>query len=122
MASTFSTVKLNACLVDEARREADLFHRSIAGQIEHWARLGRALENAKGFSLERVRKALAGELKIEALSDSEQDAFFSELHAQFESPSPTLTANYAELGRQRQAVRAPRRRSKTDPPGSKSAA
>jgi hypothetical protein len=113
MASNFSTVKLNSHLVDEARREAELFHRSIAGQIEHWAKLGRAIENAKGFSIERVRTALAGELKIEDLSGEEQDAFFSDLGDQFESPSPELKAAYAQLGEDRRAARVRRRKSET---------
>jgi hypothetical protein len=37
-------VKLSDALIDEARNAAALEHRSVAGQIEHWARLGRALE------------------------------------------------------------------------------
>lgn len=122
MASNFSTVKLNSRLVDEARREAELFQRSIAGQIEHWAKLGRAIENAKGFSIERVRTALAGELKIEDLSDDEQDAFFTDLGDQFDPASPALKAGYAKLGVERQAARARRRRSEAKAQGAKSAA
>jgi len=109
MAQTFSTVKLSSRLVDEARREAELLHRSIAGQIEHWARLGRAIENAEGFSIERVRQTLAGELKIENLGEAEQDAFFANLGAAFEAPSPELEAGYALLGEQARKARAGRR-------------
>lgn len=106
MAQTFSTVKLSSLLVDEARQEAELLHRSIAGQIEHWVRLGRAVENAEGFSIARVRQALAGELKLETLADDEQDAFFAGLGGAFESPSPELAGGYARLGEQARAARA----------------
>ena len=122
MASNFSTVKLNSHFVDEARREAELFHRSIAGQIEHWAKLGRAIENARGFSIERVRSALAGDLKIEDLSGDEQDAFFTDLGDQFESPSSALKSGYAKLGEDRQAARARRRKSETQAQSTKTAA
>ena len=72
--SNFASVKLNRAFVGEARREAELLHRSVGGQIEHWARLGRAIENAQGFSIERVRQTLQGDLKLEALSLAEQEA------------------------------------------------
>jgi hypothetical protein len=37
-------VKLSNGLIEDARAAAELEHRSVASQIEHWARLGRALE------------------------------------------------------------------------------
>lgn len=37
-------VKLSDALVEEARVAADLENRSVASQIEHWARLGRVVE------------------------------------------------------------------------------
>jgi hypothetical protein len=109
MTSKFSTVKLNSGLVDEARREAELFHRSLGSQIEHWARLGRAIENAEGVSITRVRAALEGRLKIDECSEAEQDAFFGELHTVFEAPAPEVSKAYAERGQQRRAAQAARR-------------
>ena len=37
-------VKLSDILYDAAREAADLSHRSLSAQIEHWATLGRAIE------------------------------------------------------------------------------
>ena len=37
-------VRLSAALVQEARETGQLMERSIASQIEYWARLGRAVE------------------------------------------------------------------------------
>lgn len=39
-------VKLSDALVNAARTEAPVAHRSIPGQIEHWASLGRSVEMA----------------------------------------------------------------------------
>jgi hypothetical protein len=37
-------VKLSDTLYDAAREAADLSHRSLSAQVEHWATLGRAIE------------------------------------------------------------------------------
>lgn len=42
--SSFASVKLPATLVEKARNAAQPMRRSVAGQIEYWATLGRALE------------------------------------------------------------------------------
>ena len=105
MSAAFQTIKLNGNLVDLARQDAPLFSRSIAGQVEHWARLGRAVESAPGFTLARVRAALAGTLDAGSLSDDEwtlfEDMRFSALG---EDPNPAVDAYFAELGRQPGAV------------------
>ena len=44
--SGFTSVKLAAALVDDARAAALTMRRSVASQIEYWATLGRALESA----------------------------------------------------------------------------
>ena len=38
-------VKISDALMMDARANAELADRSIAGQIEHWARLGKAVES-----------------------------------------------------------------------------
>ena len=76
MSDTHATLRLRRELVEAAREEAELFGRSTAAQIEHWARLGRAFEAARGATTERVRQALQGRLPIETLGEVEQDAVF----------------------------------------------
>jgi hypothetical protein len=39
-------VKLSDALVLDARLSGEIFQRSIAGQVEYWARLGRTLEDS----------------------------------------------------------------------------
>lgn len=58
--SPFSSVKLSAELVEKARDAAQPMRRSVASQIEYWATLGRALENA-GLSAQDSRALLARE-------------------------------------------------------------
>ena len=91
MPGRFSTVRLNSELIEAARGEADLLHRSLGGQIEHWARLGRAIEDV-GLPLKRVRQALEGSLRIEALSRVEQDQLFDLLGGRFRNPPEAVRA------------------------------
>ena len=52
--SSMSAVRISKQLAAAAKVEARAMHRSIAGQIEHWADLGRALE-ALGLSAEELK-------------------------------------------------------------------
>jgi hypothetical protein len=51
------SIRVSDTLFAEAEREARLMHRSIAAQVEHWVKLGRALEGA-GLSVAAIRSAL----------------------------------------------------------------
>lgn len=59
-ATPFSSVKLPAALVDKARDAAQPMRRSVASQIEYWATLGRALEQA-GLSTQDSQALIARE-------------------------------------------------------------
>lgn len=79
-------VKLSDELVESARHESDIYSRSMAQQIEHWARIGRAVERTGAFS-ERVRAALKAELEFDALSSEEKLAYLSELERRIHMPA-----------------------------------
>jgi hypothetical protein len=50
-------VKLSDALVLDARLSGEVFQRSIAGQVEYWARLGRTLEDSlNGRQVRALRK------------------------------------------------------------------
>lgn len=91
-ATKFASVKLGAGLVDEARREASVLHRSVGGQIEHWARLGRAVESAPGFTIDRIKTALEGRFSIDDLTEEEQEAYFDLLGDHLDQPSSAAEA------------------------------
>lgn len=65
-------VKLPDALIEDARRAAERESRSLAGQIEHWARLGRTvdadLRNPElGSLLEPADAAVAREAVVDAI-------------------------------------------------------
>ncbi len=47
----------------QVQQEAALMSRSIAQQLEHWARMGAALE-AAGVTQDQVRAILGGDLRV----------------------------------------------------------
>jgi hypothetical protein len=55
--SSFSSVKLPAGLVTQAREAATPMRRSVAGQIEYWATLGRIAELA-GLTVSEAGEAI----------------------------------------------------------------
>ena len=57
MAETITAVRLSKRIISAAREAGQIHTRSIAAQVEHWAKLGRAIENAP-----RVEKALIDRL------------------------------------------------------------
>jgi|SRR5690606_33520668 len=56
--SPFSSVKLSAALVQQAREAAQPSRRSVAGQIEYWATLGRIADET-GLTVQEARESIA---------------------------------------------------------------
>ncbi len=55
----FSSVKLPAALVQQAREAARPLRRSVAGQVEYWATLGRIVEHS-GLTAQEAQTAIEG--------------------------------------------------------------
>lgn len=53
----FASVKLPAALVQQAREAAQPMRRSVAGQIEYWATLGRVVEHT-GLTVQEAQAAI----------------------------------------------------------------
>ena len=66
-----SAIKLSDEIVAIARAEAKRMKRSIAGQVEFWAELGRSVEAANLLDYERVRAALAGQGSVHGMTELE---------------------------------------------------
>jgi hypothetical protein len=103
MPSNYASVKLSSDFVDEARQEASTLHRSVGAQVEYWAKLGRAIENAPGFNIHQAREALAGG-KLDGLSVAQQDLLLDRLGEDFDAPSAELREHFAALGARDGAV------------------
>lgn len=52
-------VRIDASLYEQARAEAQIEHRTIAGQIEYWATVGRAALDNPDLPVSFVAEALA---------------------------------------------------------------
>ena len=81
-----TAIKLTDEFVDLARGEGRVMGRSIAGQVEHWARLGRAVERAPEFAYERIRAVLSAQASFDALDADEQAVALAALEAELEKP------------------------------------
>lgn len=55
-----NSIRIGTELFDEARQRGELMSRSAAQQVEHWARLGAALE-ASGLSVAEIAELLHGQ-------------------------------------------------------------
>lgn len=95
--AALATIKVNAELVEAARVESKIFHRSIAGQMEHWARLGRVVETGPGYTLDRARAALIGEFDADQLSPDEELLFADLFTDYLMQPNPENEAFVAKM-------------------------
>lgn len=65
------SIKLSDEIMGLVRAEARRQSRSAAGQLAHWARIGRAIERSGRFDHARITAALDASLAPEALSEEE---------------------------------------------------
>jgi len=70
-----------ADLVDSAAAEGARHSRSAKQQLDHWARVGRAVSSRHSAARRRVEAALAGELELTRLSAEEGVVFNAEISA-----------------------------------------
>lgn len=79
----FASVKLPAALVAQAREAAQPMRRSVAGQVEYWATLGRIVEHS-GLTAQEAQTAIANyEAAAQRASSSEPTSQADALLAQF---------------------------------------
>lgn len=90
-------IQLSDDFAQQARREAEGANRSVGAQVEHWARLGRAFEQAPGYTPDRVQAALRGEFNLDDLSEDEQRLFYDLLDDSFDTPTKESQAFFAQL-------------------------
>jgi len=87
--------RVAADLFDSAAAEGARQSRSAKQQLDHWARVGRAVSAQQSASRQRVEAALAGRLDIAYLNAEEGVVFNAEVNAAIaESLAQT---NYGEI-------------------------
>lgn len=88
-------MRVAADLVESAMVEGARQSRSAKQQLDHWARVGRAVSEHHTAARRRVEAALADELPVSALSDEEGAVFNAEITARIEES--LLRTNYADI-------------------------
>jgi len=82
MAGTADRVtRFAADLLDSAAAEGARQSRSAKQQLDHWARVGRAVSSRQSAARRRVEAALAGELEMADLTGEEGVVFNAEISA-----------------------------------------
>jgi hypothetical protein len=61
-----TAVKLSENIVSEAKIVSKALNRSLAGQIEHWARIGKIAEENPDLSYEFIKNILIAQEEAEA--------------------------------------------------------
>ncbi len=65
-------VRISEELVGEAKRFSKIEHRSLTGQIEHWARIGKCSEENPDLTYNLIKEILMG---IEELEHDEKTEY-----------------------------------------------
>ena len=82
--ATDRVTRFAADLVDAAAAEGARQSRSTKQQLDHWARVGRAVSSQHTTSRRRVEAALAGDLELSELTVEEGVVFNAEVSAAIE--------------------------------------
>ncbi|MDG4674766.1 hypothetical protein P9A16_26935 [Shinella sp. 838] len=96
------SVKLADDIMALIRREADLQSRSVAGQITHWVKIGRAIEHSGTFDYSRIKLALEGRLDTTELQEDEEAAWLDAFTTKMAEPTTAEQEFFAQrrmLGR-----------------------
>lgn len=89
------SIKLGDDIMKIVRRESELQSRSIAGQIAHWVRIGRAIEKSGNFDHARITAALAGDIETANLTDEEKDVWLDSFVEKMGRPGSDEDAFFA---------------------------
>ncbi|MFA5589154.1 MAG: ParD-like family protein [Lysobacteraceae bacterium] len=57
--SSSTSIRIDQTLYDQARNEAAIEHRTIAGQVEYWAKVGRAALDNPDLPVSFIVQSLA---------------------------------------------------------------
>ncbi len=66
-----TAVRISERLVKEAKKYSHVEHRSITGQIEHWAKIGKCAEDNPDMTYSLIKEILIGLEELEQGGRSE---------------------------------------------------
>jgi hypothetical protein len=70
--SMATAVRISEKLVEEAKRYSRIDHRSLAGQIEHWAFMGKCAEENPDLPYTLIKEILIG---LDELDENEKTEY-----------------------------------------------
>ena len=91
-------IKVSAEFANSVRAEAQAADRSLTGQIEHWAKLGRAVESIMPVPVSAALKRCAGDL--EGIDDPAMRRKVLDALAHFQTEAPEVIRQKIGLDRQ----------------------
>ncbi|MAA75465.1 MAG: hypothetical protein CMN28_12260 [Salinisphaeraceae bacterium] len=89
---------LDAQLLEDLRAQAQANDLTVAGQVERWLRLGRALERGDSFNYQRIRRAMRGELNTDDLSAEDAKIWWDLFDLSMKHSGPKVAEFYRRLG------------------------
>ncbi len=66
-----TAVRISEGLISEAKKFSRIEHRSLSGQIEHWARMGKYIEENPDLTYNLIKEILIGIEELERGEKSE---------------------------------------------------
>ena len=72
-----TAVRISEKLVNDAKKFSRIDHRSLTGQIEHWARMGKCVEENPDLTYSLIKEILIGveELEQDEKSESHENYY-----------------------------------------------
>jgi len=86
------SIKISNAEMEILRDESKTFGRSIAGQAEHWMRIGRAIEQSEHFNYRKIQAVLKGTLNPDHLNRDEQEVYLDDLISSMHQPQTDMEA------------------------------
>jgi len=68
-----TAVRISDELLDEAKKYSKIDHRSLTGQIEHWARVGKCAEENPDLTYDLIKEILIGIAELDQGEKSEYE-------------------------------------------------
>ena len=66
-----TAIRISEDLVGEAKKYSKIDHRSLTGQIEHWARVGKCAEENPDLTYDLIKEILIGIAELDQGERSE---------------------------------------------------
>ena len=90
------SIKISNAEMDILRDESKTFGRSIAGQAEHWMRIGRAIEQSDHFNYRKIQAVLKGTLSPDHLNRDEEEVYLDDFVDAMKSPQEAMSKHLSE--------------------------